>query len=92
MKPTVAEFPHAVEDTADEVTAAGGRGVAVICDHTNDDDVQALFDQIRSEHGRLDVLVANAWGGYMPYPEHNDWFAKPSTGSPMPTGDSRRRT
>jgi NAD(P)-dependent dehydrogenase (short-subunit alcohol dehydrogenase family) len=36
-----------------------------------------LFEQIRSEVGRLDVLVANAWGGYMPYPEHNDWFAHP---------------
>jgi NAD(P)-dependent dehydrogenase (short-subunit alcohol dehydrogenase family) len=69
-KPVVAEFPHGVEDTAEEVTAAGGRGVAVACDHTNDDDVRALFDRIRAEHGRLDVLVANAWGGYMPYPEH----------------------
>ncbi len=27
--------------------------------------------------GHLDVLVANAWGGYMPYAEHNDWFARP---------------
>jgi NAD(P)-dependent dehydrogenase (short-subunit alcohol dehydrogenase family) len=76
-RPAVAEFPHAVQDTADEVTAAGGRGIAVPCDHTNDEEVRALFDRIRSDHGRLDVLVANAWGGYLPYPEHNDWFAKP---------------
>jgi len=76
-RPAVAEFPHAVQDTADEVTAAGGRGIAVPRDHTNDEEVRALFGRIRSDHGRLDVLVANAWGGYLPYPEHNDWFATP---------------
>ena len=75
--PAIAEFPHAVEDTADEVTAAGGHGVGVACDHTNDDQVRALFDRIRSDHGRLDILVANAWGGYMPYAEHNDWWSQP---------------
>ncbi|MGH9170646.1 MAG: SDR family NAD(P)-dependent oxidoreductase [Acidimicrobiales bacterium] len=87
VKPAVAEFPHAVEDTADEVTAAGGRGLAVVCDHTDDDDVRSLFDRIRSEHGHLDVLVANAWGGYMPYPEHNEWFAKPFTEQSMARWD-----
>lgn len=63
QRPAVAEFPHAIEDTAEEVTAAGGRGVAVVCDHTDDAQVRVLFDQIRDEAGRLDVLVANAWGG-----------------------------
>ena len=73
--PVVPEFPHAVQDTAEEVDAAGGRGIAVVCDHTDDEQVQALFDRIRAEQGRLDVLVANAWGGYMPYAEHNQWFS-----------------
>jgi len=36
-----------------------------------------LFSRIRADHGRLDVLVANAWGGYLPYAEHNEWFARP---------------
>jgi NAD(P)-dependent dehydrogenase (short-subunit alcohol dehydrogenase family) len=76
-RPVVAEFPHSIEDTADEVTDAGGRGVAVACDHTNDEDVRTLFDRVRAEHGRLDILVANAWGGYMPYAEHNAWFTTP---------------
>jgi NAD(P)-dependent dehydrogenase (short-subunit alcohol dehydrogenase family) len=76
-EPAVPEFPHSVEDTADEVSAAGGRGIAVVCDHTDDEQVRALFARIRDEHGRLDVLVANSWGGYMPYPEHNGWFSKP---------------
>jgi NAD(P)-dependent dehydrogenase (short-subunit alcohol dehydrogenase family) len=49
-----------VAATADEVTAAGGFGVAVRCDHTDDDQVEQLFDQIRRDHGRLDILVNNA--------------------------------
>ena len=36
-----------------------------------------MFDRIRDEQGCLDVLVANAWGGYMPYPEHSQWFSRP---------------
>ena len=76
-EPAVPEFPHSVQETAEEVSAAGGRGIAVVCDHTDDEQVRALFARIRAEQGRLDVLVANAWGGYMPYPEHNGWFSQP---------------
>jgi len=76
-EPTVAEYPNAIEDTADEVTAAGGRGIPVRCDHTDDAAVQSLFERVRSEQHRLDVLVCNAWGGYMPYPEHQDWYQHP---------------
>ena len=42
-------------------TGQGGRGVAVACDHGNDDDVARLFQQIRDETGRLDILVNNAF-------------------------------
>ncbi len=76
-EPAVAEYPNAIEDTADEVTAAGGRGIPVRCDHTDDAAVQSLFERVRSEQQRLDVLVCNAWGGYMPYPEHQDWYQHP---------------
>jgi len=76
-EPTVAEYPNAIEDTADEVTAAGGRGIPVRCDHTDDAAVQSLFERVRSEQQRLDVLVCNAWGGYMHYPEHQDWYQHP---------------
>jgi NAD(P)-dependent dehydrogenase (short-subunit alcohol dehydrogenase family) len=53
-----------IEDAADEVTAAGGHGIAVRVDHTDADQVRALFDRVRQEQGRLDLLVSNAWGGY----------------------------
>ena len=46
--------------TAAEVTAAGGTGIAVCCDHGDDDQVRRLFEQVREEQGRLDILVNNA--------------------------------
>jgi NAD(P)-dependent dehydrogenase (short-subunit alcohol dehydrogenase family) len=41
------------------VTAAGGQGVAVAVDHKDDAQVKALFDRVRAEQGRLDILVNN---------------------------------
>ena len=75
--PTVAEYPGTVEDAADDVDARGGHGIPVRCDHTDEESVQSLFSRVAAEQGRLDVLVCNAWAGYMPYPEHNDWFGHP---------------
>jgi NAD(P)-dependent dehydrogenase (short-subunit alcohol dehydrogenase family) len=43
-----------------EVTELGGRGIPAQCDHTDDAQVEALFDRVRSEQGRLDILVNNA--------------------------------
>lgn len=54
-------LPGTVHDTAAEVTALGGRGVAVVCDHTDDAAVEKLFTQVREEQGRLDVLVNNVY-------------------------------
>lgn len=53
-------LPGTVAATADEVTAAGGTGIAVTCDHADDTQVAALFDRIAADHGRLDVLFNNA--------------------------------
>ena len=54
-------LPGTIGATADEVTAAGGRGVAVALDHRDDDAVAALFERVLDEHARLDVLVNNAF-------------------------------
>lgn len=53
-------LPGTIEETATAVTAAGGKGIPVRVDHGNDDQVAALFDHIRREQGRLDILVNNA--------------------------------
>ncbi|MEH0448840.1 MULTISPECIES: SDR family oxidoreductase [unclassified Streptomyces] len=55
--------PETVEDTADLVTEAGGRGVAVPTDHLDPAQVRALVERIADEQGRLDVLVNDIWGG-----------------------------
>ncbi len=65
-------MPGTIEDTADEVTRLGGTGIAVLCDHTDAGQVQALFDRVGSEQNSLDLLVSNAWGGYEGY-EHQQF-------------------
>lgn len=57
-------LPGTIDDTAEEVTRAGGRGIAVRCDHTREEDVAELFQRVQAGHGRLDLLVNNAWGGH----------------------------
>lgn len=52
-----------VNDTADEVTARGGRGIPVQVDLTSEAEVMELFTRIRHEQGRLDVLANAVWGG-----------------------------
>jgi NAD(P)-dependent dehydrogenase (short-subunit alcohol dehydrogenase family) len=60
----MAALPGSIEATADEVTQAGGRGIPVRCDHTDEADVASLFRRVQQEQGRLDLLVNNAWGGH----------------------------
>jgi len=55
------KLPGSVEATAREVSAAGGRGVPAACDHRDDNAVEALFQRVQEETGRLDVLVNNAF-------------------------------
>ncbi|WP_062443787.1 SDR family oxidoreductase [Herbidospora daliensis] len=54
--------PETIEETAELVTRAGGRGIAVQADHLDRDQVKALVERIDREQGRLDVLVNNIWG------------------------------
>ena len=55
-----ASLPGTIYETAEAVTAAGGRGIAVRVDHAEDEQVAELFRQIEAEQGRLDILVNNA--------------------------------
>lgn len=56
-----ANLPGTIYETADAITAAGGKGVAVRVDHGIDSEVEALFKQVEAEQGRLDILVNNAY-------------------------------
>lgn len=57
-------LPGNIDETAEVVTRAGGRGIALRCDHTRDEEVAELFARVLREHGRVDLLVNNAWGGH----------------------------
>lgn len=55
--------PETIEETAERVTAAGGKGIPVQTDHTVPEQVRALTERIHHDHGRLDILVNDVWGG-----------------------------
>lgn len=60
----VSKLPGSIDDTAEEVTRAGGRGIPVRCDHTDEAAVRELMARVAREQGRLDLLVNNAWGAH----------------------------
>jgi dehydrogenase/reductase SDR family protein 1 len=55
------EWPGSLDETVKAIDAAGGNGAGLLCDHSDDDSVQAVFERIGSEYGRLDVLVNNVF-------------------------------
>jgi NAD(P)-dependent dehydrogenase (short-subunit alcohol dehydrogenase family) len=55
--------PGTLNETISLMTATGGKGIPVQCDHTRDADTEAVIERIRREQGRLDILVNNVWGG-----------------------------
>ena len=72
-----APLPGTVQSTADAVTEAGGRGIAVACDHADDAQVEALFEQVRREQGRLDILVNNATALHDALTDSGPFWEKP---------------
>jgi NAD(P)-dependent dehydrogenase (short-subunit alcohol dehydrogenase family) len=81
----MATLPGSIDDTADEVTRMGGRGIAVPCDHTREEEVKALFARVERDAGRLDLLVNNAWGGHETF---NGVFEAPFWEHPLANWDS----
>ena len=53
-----------MQRTANEVAEQGGVGIAVRCDHRNDAEVEALFQRVLADQGRLDILANNVRAGY----------------------------
>jgi NAD(P)-dependent dehydrogenase (short-subunit alcohol dehydrogenase family) len=52
-----------VEETAALVTDAGGTGIAAVVDHLDPEQVAELARRVRTDHGHVDVLVNDIWGG-----------------------------
>lgn len=72
-----AAMPGTIHATAEEVTAAGGKGIAVACDSSQDDQIKALIDQVITEQGRIDILVNNACAIYDELSMPGNFWEKP---------------
>lgn len=55
--------PETIDETAERVQQAGGTGIPVRVDHADPAQVHALVERIDRDHGRLDLLVNDIWGG-----------------------------
>lgn len=66
-------LPGTISATAAEIDDLGGHGIAVACDHSDDDEVTALFERVTYEQGDLDVLVNNVYDA----PGSAKWLGKP---------------
>jgi dehydrogenase/reductase SDR family protein 1 len=68
------DLPGNIYQTAEEIASLSGRGIAVRCDHTNDEEVKDLFHRLQVEQDRLDILVNNVWGGYEFYNDGTEFW------------------
>jgi dehydrogenase/reductase SDR family member 1 len=59
MREGAGNLAGSLPETAAMVTTAGGRGIALRCDHRRDEQIEDVFATIESEEGRLDLLVNN---------------------------------
>jgi NAD(P)-dependent dehydrogenase (short-subunit alcohol dehydrogenase family) len=61
--PATAGRKETIDETAEMIVAAGGQALALRVDHGKLEEVEALFERVKTDHGRLDVLVNDIWGG-----------------------------
>src|SRR6185436_17878248 len=62
-----------IEETADLVTSLGGTGIAIPTDHLVPEEVRRLAERIRGDHGTIDILVNDIWGGEVLKGGPADW-------------------
>ena len=76
-------LPGTVHDTAQQVTALGGAGIAAPMDAGDDDQIAGVVDRISNEQGRLDVLVNSVWGGYERFTDGSEFKPGPRSRSAL---------
>ena len=84
-------LPGTVHNTAQQVTALGGAGIAAPMDVGDDDQIAGVVDRISNEQGRLDVLVNSVWGGYERFTDGSDFNPGPFWEQPLSLWDSMHR-
>lgn len=81
--PDDSPLPGTVGDTAAAVTELGGHGIPIVCDHRRDGEVEAVFDRVMRESGRLDLLVNNVFSS----PTLAPWLGQPFWQLPIAAWD-----
>lgn len=76
-------IPGTIGETVSEIEAAGGTSIGIACDHHDDAQVAAVFDRVRLEQGRLDVLVNNVYSAIDLAP----WLGRPFWEVPVAAWD-----
>src|ERR671911_2835214 len=84
-------LPGTVHNTAQQVTALGGAGIAAPMDVGDDDQIAGVVDRISNEQGRLDILVNSVWGGYERFTDGSDFNPGPFWEQPLGLWDSMHR-
>jgi dehydrogenase/reductase SDR family protein 1 len=75
--------------SAADMSYIQGKGTAILCDHSDDQQVERMFAQVSQEQGRIDVLVNNAWGGYENMMENGEFtWSRPFWQQPLWRWDS----
>lgn len=75
--------------SVEDMQYIAGHGTAITCDHRHDDQTQAAFRRIADQHGRLDLLVNNVWGGYENMMENGAFtWSRPFWQQPVSRWDS----
>src|SRR5512135_1893555 len=70
-------LPGTVGETAEECNRRGGKGVPVQVDHADDEQVASLFERVKKDEGRLDILVNNAFSLPEDLTEAKPFWEKP---------------
>ncbi len=82
-------LPGTIYQTAQEIEKLGGKSIPIRCDHRQDHEVKDVFERIRRDQSRLDILVNNVWGGYEFYTDGTEfWKEKGFWTSPLSRWDS----
>lgn len=70
--------------SVEEMQYVSGKGIAIECDHRDDEQVRSAFRRIAAEQGRLDILVNNVWGGYENMVENGEFtWSRPFWQQPL---------
>ncbi|WP_407179885.1 SDR family NAD(P)-dependent oxidoreductase [Bradyrhizobium sp. STM 3562] len=73
------EWPGSLDETVAAIDHAGGKGIGLLCDHGDDASVKDVFDRIRHEYGRLDVLVNNVFAAPSVMPVNVPFWQLPAS-------------